>query len=357
MEALVLDTNFQAVGIMDVFESFIWTDRFFSYGDFEIYTPMITDALQIMKYDYYLWFKESQHVMIVEGLEIDTDVEDGAHLTITGRSLESILDRRIIWKQTNVNDTLQNGIKKLLDENAISPSDENRKIPNLIFKESTDEYILGLTLEGQYSVGDNLYETISKICELNQIGFRVTLNDDNQFIFELYTGIDRSYNQTANPYVVFSQNFNNIINSNYLGSKAGMKNITLVAGEGEGSNRKTVSVGEGVGLDRREMFTDASCISTTTESGTLSATEYTKQLTETGQEDLAIYGMRETFDGELDSNQMYVYGEDFFIGDIVQMRNEFNMEARTRVTEMIWSQDGSGFSNYPAFSVIEEKEG
>ena len=53
--------------------------------------------LDYIKQDYYLQSKESEHVMIVEKIQITSDTEDGNHVTVTGRSLESILDRRIVW--------------------------------------------------------------------------------------------------------------------------------------------------------------------------------------------------------------------------------------------------------------------
>ena len=198
--------------------------------------------------------------MIVEKIQITSDTEDGNHVTVTGRSLESILDRRIVWGQKLLSGNLQNGIKTLLNENVISPSDSNRKISNFIFKESTDSAITKLKLEAQYT-GDNLYDVIQKICEEQGIGFKITLNDKKQFVFELYAGFDRSYDQTENPYVIFSPKFENIINSNYIESKASLKTVTLVGGEGEGAGRRYTTVGGGSGLNRRELFTDARDIS------------------------------------------------------------------------------------------------
>lgn len=206
------------------------------------YEAMREGLLDYIKQDYYLQSKESEHVMIVEKIQITSDTEDGNHVTVTGRSLESILDRRIVWGQKLLSGNLQNGIKTLLNENVISPSDSNRKIPNFIFKESTDPAITKLKLEAQYT-GDNLYDVIQKICEEQGIGFKITLNDEKQFVFELYAGSDRSYDQTENPYVIFSPKFENIINSNYIESKASLKTVTLVGGEGEGADRRyTISM-------------------------------------------------------------------------------------------------------------------
>lgn len=154
----------------------------------------------------------------------------------------------------------------MLNENIISPSIADRKISNFTFKPSTDNKVTGLTIDNQYT-GDDLYTVIKGLCEENNIGFKIILTDDNKFEFSLYAGADRSYDQTENPYVVFSPNFENIINSNYYSSNANLKNVTLVAGEGEGASRKTTVVGSGSGLDRRELFTDARDISSDTEDG------------------------------------------------------------------------------------------
>ena len=278
MDVMILNTDLDAVSIVDTYESFIWTDRYYAYGDFELYEAMRDGLLDYIKQDYYLQSKESEHVMIVEKIQITSDTEDGNHVTVTGRSLESILDRRIVWGQKLLSGNLQNGIKTLLNENVISPSDSNRKIPNFIFKESIDPAITKLKLEAQYT-GDNLYDVIQKICEEQGIGFKITLNDEKQFVFELYAGSDRSYDQTENPYVIFSPKFENIINSNYIESKASLKTVTLVGGEGEGAGRRYTTVGGGSGLNRRELFTDARDISSNVGSDdALTDAEYMAQL-------------------------------------------------------------------------------
>lgn len=356
MNLFILNTDLDAIRVMDTYESFIWTDRYYTYGDFEIYTPMMDDILTYIKQDYYLQNPNSEHVMIIEKLQISSDVEEGNHLQVTGRSLESILDRRVVWKQKTISGNLQNAIKTLLNENVISPSDSNRQISNFIFEASTDTAITSLTIEAQYT-GDNLYDVISGICSERGIGFKVTLNSDKQFVFKLYAGSDRSYAQTENPYVIFSPNFENIINSNYIESKSALKTITLVGGEGEGSSRRYTTVGSGSGLDRREMFTDARDISSEVDGETISDSKYISQLQQRGKEDLAENIEVVSFEGEVESSQMFVYGEDFFIGDIVQVANEYGHETKARVLEFVTSEDEEGTSTYPTFSTISDEEG
>lgn len=356
MELLVLDTNFDSVAVLDIFKSLIWTDRYNAYGDFEIYTSMSQELLEILKEDYYLWLKESDHSMIIESLTIDSDAENGDHLTVKGRSLESILLRRIVYGQKNLVGNFQDAIEELLNENFISPTDENRKIDNFVFERSNDPKITSLTIDNQYT-GDNVYDIINKQCETNNIGFKIVLNDSNQFVFSLYAGKDRSYDQLENPYVVFSPKYENIISSNYFRSKESLKTVTLVAGEGEGVSRKTIETGSGSGLDRYELFTDARDISSEVydEEGNetiLSNEEYNKLLVARGTEDLSKYIVKEAFEGKVETKNLFKYGEDFFIGDIVQNEDDYGHTSRTCISELIFSQSNNDVSVYPTFKTV-----
>lgn len=114
----VLDKNFNLVTTMTNYSSFIWTDRFFGAGDFELVVPAGPEIYNDIRVGYYiscdyfnnLELKRSENgdvindeslgeipLMIVETIEMKSNGENGAEFHITGRSLESILDRRIIW--------------------------------------------------------------------------------------------------------------------------------------------------------------------------------------------------------------------------------------------------------------------
>lgn len=374
MEPTILDTNLQAIGVLDKYISFIWTDRYDSYGDFQIYTHATQENLDLLKENYYLYIPDSDHIMIIEDIQIDTDVEEGNHLTVTGRSLESILDRRIIWNRTTLSGSLQDAIKKLLNENIINPSITNRKISNFIFSESTDTVITSLTTEGEY-LGETLYEVIEALCYLNDIGFKITLNDSNQFVFSLYAGVDRSYHQLEKDYVVFAPNLDNLINTNYIQSNKTMKTVTLIGGQQdyektttddeEGTTTttietkevfttKAISSGEGSGLNRREIYTDASFVSSQKEDETyMSDDQFKLVLQEEGTLILSENTYTKAFDGEIDNSSMFTYGKDFFMGDMVQIESEFGDQGRSRVIEIVRSQDENGYSIYPTFSAID----
>lgn len=354
MEILVLNTNYESVDIVDNFKSMIWTDRYNSNGDFEMCLTIIPKIFDRLKEDYYLWMKESEHCMIIENLSIDSDAEDGNHLIVTGRSLESILERRIVWGQRVLTGNLQLAIQTLLNESIISPTITDRKIDNFIFEPSTDPKVTELTIDTQFT-GDDLYSVVESLCKANDLGFKIVLNGNNQFVFSLYAGIDRSYDQNINPYVVFSPGFENIINSNYFTSKSNFKNVTLVAGEGEGSYQKTIIVGSGSGINRREIFTDAKDVDADFDGGYLTEAEYISHLEARGIQNLSEHSIKTAFEGEVEATHLFKYGEDFFIGDIVQVANEYGHEGRAYISELIISQSEDGVSMYPTFQTIQEE--
>jgi len=355
MDFRILDTDYRDVDVLEVFKSIIWTDRYWAHGDFELVLYPTIENLSYLMEDYYLWSKDSTHLMIIEDIQIKTDVEAGNELIVTGRSLESLLDRRIVWQQTILSGNFQEGIKKLIDDSIITPSDSSRIIPNFIFEYSTDPAITELTIEHQIT-GRGLYEVISTLCSERNIGFKVVLSSDNKFVFSMYAGEDRSYNQFKNPYVIFSPDFDNLINSNYFSSKRGLKTIALVAGEGEGLARTTIEVlkenGGGIGLNRRELYVDARDISSN--NGQVSQNDYLELLRQRGINYLAENITIKAFEGNAANFHMYVFNKDFYMGDVVQIANEYNIESTSRVVEIVRSQNEEGVNFYPTFLTIPE---
>lgn len=363
MYAYVLDKKFVTLDIIDQYKSFIWTDRYNEYGDFEIYTPVKPQALEFLKTGNYLWREDSEYLMIIEDVKISTDVDVGNFLIVTGRSAESLLDRRVIWNHTVFEDTdIQTVIQTLLNDNVISPSVEDRKIPNFTFSSTSDSRITSIRVDRQY-LGENLYDAISSLCKEHDIGWKVQLSREN-LVFKLYAGVDRSFNQNEIPYVVFSPTYENLISSNYLKSDRNVKNVARVSGEGSKESTITflTETGSGVGLDRKEIFVDATGESRTVQpegvdeegnplpSYELDDAAYGAQIRQKGNEEIAKTKISVSFEGDVDTSRQFVYGRDFFIGDLVQVINEYNIEDVCRITEVVRTHDDNGEMLTPTFT-------
>lgn len=359
MGHLLLNTQFETVDFVESYDSLIWTDRYDKAGDFEIFTGLSPQAIAFYQKDFYIWSDESEHQMIIEDVEIEKNEEDAITLAVTGRSLESILDRRIIWNLTVLKGNLQTGIKKLLDENAIVPAISSRELTGLVFEASTDPAITGLTVDIQL-LGENLYDVIQALCEVNEIGFKITMNDTNQLVFKLYSGVDRSYDQVVNPQAVFSPNFDNIGTSKYFTSRRTRKTTARVAGEVPDTGSQvfaqvSANGGAGFGLERREIFIESS--STTRGEGgtTISPSDYLAILQLEGFQELAENVETSIFDGEVITTDSFNYNEDFGMGDIVQLEDIYVSEAlaKSRVVEFIRSRSPQGNKSYPTLRSVK----
>lgn len=428
----VLNKDFETVGVIDTYESFIWTDRFRDYGDFELYSVVDSNILNWCQQDYYLQISASQHLMIIEGIEITTDVETGNHIKITGRSLESILDRRIIWDQTTVSGgkdhTLKTAVEvlfklcfgvngaatgevplevwtkkkgKTIQQTQKITVRTDRVLPSIIYLRPADEVMsyydedeedtVNLTIDKTQYTGDNLYDIFQDIFDgyANYgIGYRIlplfqmqriytneylvdrtgltaeqlAALDPYTFVFELYSGVDRSYSQSDYVYVTFSTDFDNIINTDYLDSLESYKNVTLVLGEGTGTKRTRIIVGgketdestgkevDIPGLYRRELYTDARDLQ---RSDYASKKKYQNALKQRGLEKLYEQTRIVSYDGEVEARRQYEFGVDFAMGDVIQIKNEYGIGGTARVIEWIRSESTSGIEMYPTFDAVK----
>ena len=113
---------YQKTALIDYASSAIWVQRFVDAGEFELYVPASRKLLELFTDQTILTRAgDDENAMIFEKISLTTDDENGDYLTITGRSLDSIIERRIVPKQTSFTGTAENCIRKLLTENIISP--------------------------------------------------------------------------------------------------------------------------------------------------------------------------------------------------------------------------------------------
>lgn len=346
MVPVIADTSFNRLCVVDDYISFIWSRRYYDVGDFEMVVSMYSPIMRYVVRGFYVMRDGFDEVGIIERVAITQDVSNQEVAVISGRFLSSILARRIIALQTQVSGTIEACIKKLVNENAISPTDSNRAIPGLQYGTWS---IPATTMQQQFT-GKNLLEAMQDICKQSKLGFKIALTENNAFSLILYAGIDRSYNQTANPYVIFSNEYDNLASSDYSEDYESVVTDVLVAGEGEGLDRKTVwaSNGTNAGLSRYEIYVDARNASTN--NGAISDTVYYAQLREEGLEQ--ITDVLQAFAGEVYLTN-YVLGQDFDVGDVVVVENtRWGVSANARLVEVIESVSEAGvYTVTPTFDI------
>lgn len=354
----VLDQDFQLQGIIDQYVSAIWRPCYNEIGDFELYLSASDKAIDLLRENRYLVRRGDitvengvttyKKVMIIKNLSLNTDVENGDFLTVTGRELKYILHQRIVWGQSRISDTVEYVLRRLIGFNAINPVEPTRTIPNMQFAEAK-----GYSDQIEIQISNRqLDEAVIELCKTYNYGWDIYITD-NKMTVEIYKGVDRSYNQSERPYVVFSDNFENLHNTTYELATESYANMTLIGGEGEGLDRIYTYVNNDVsGLERYEVFTDARDISQNLEDETeaISYEDYVKLLEERGRENLSSMLTTEGFSGEILSNVTFMYGEDFGLGDTVTVINRYGIGKNVKVISCIESEDENGTKLVPQFN-------
>lgn len=347
MEFYIFNASLELVGIVDSYKSAIWTTRYNQPGDFELYLPALVKNITLLQKGYIvIRLDDTTKGGIIDSIKISTDEEIGDYLTITGKSLSGLLSRRIMWYQTTYSGNAEKLLRVMITEHCIDPYESNRQLPNVLLGEE-----VGLTetinLQAQ---GESIEDLVVNVCKSLNLGYKVDFDMENRkFVFNVYKGVDRSFNQNVNSFVVFSPDFDNLLTSEYSNSVSTFKNVALVGGEGEGAERTMTTVNNSIiGMERFETFVDAK--SQSSNGGELSDSAYLSLLYQQGMNKLSELNITKAVSSQIASDVTFKLNQDYFLGDIVQVKNEYGMSMTPRVTEIIECQDENGYSCIPTFT-------
>jgi hypothetical protein len=352
MDIYVLDGLNGVKDILENFKSSIWDVQYSGTNEFQLICPATEKNLSLLTYGAYLVRSQDatangfQNVMVCENIKIDISFEEGWLLTVTGRGLKSILERRIVWGQKNISGRAESSIRSLITSEVISPSIAARAIPNFILGADKS---LQKTLETQL-FGENLGSWIQETCSMLGYGWDVSIESGN-YVFQIYEGTNRTNGASR---VVFSPTFDNLLSSSYQNNREAFQNAALIGGEGEGTAKRTADIGTASGLDRFEAYIDGSSVSSNGEIITLET--YINMLKGYGKTQLSQKQFSEKFEGEVEPSGIFKLNEDYFLGDLVLVENELGITAISRINEIIYAEDENGSSVVPTFSEWEVEE-
>lgn len=346
----VCDINNNALRTIEMIDSaisVIWIERKNDAGEFELYLRATPALLSLFSVERYITRPDTDYVMISENVELTTDTENGDFLTVTGRSAESLLGRRVANRIYNYSSTTaESVIRQLFISNLGTQAGSGRTIA-LTTIGTSHGYTEPI---GRVQLfGENILDVVSQIAKSANLGYRMTLDRSaKNLVFDVYKGTDRTVPQMSSPAVIFSPEYDNLGSTTYNNKRENTYNVAYVAGEGQGGTRTVVIVPSTTasGILRRESFVDASGVT----KGSLSDEEYRKALTENGNRSLAEHRDITEFSGEILQHSQYKLGVDYFLGDKVLVQNAFGISATAYVTEITEVEDESGYQIRPTLS-------
>lgn len=362
----IRDENTVLVGIVDTAKSVIWHSVYFGVGDFEIYVKASPEVVDLLQAGRLVTRPDDVEVGIIEGVHIANDPQDGKMVTATGRFAKSILERRLIYnlsgtvnKATILRGKVETEVRRVISENAISCAfDSRRNIPLLALGDVAGlQHIIvdenGAAAQKQVSY-ENLLTYTDTLLQEYGLGATVILDEDaGKLRYVIYEGADRSWDNAAgNDTIIFGKDFDNLSSSSYEFNAATEKNVALIGGAGEGVERfYSLVAGAQTGLQRREMWVDASSLSRTykddsDEEQTYPDGEYRAMLNAAGMQQLNANRATESFDGAIDlQNSLWKYNRDFALGDLVTTQDEdIGKYVVVRLREVLEVQDENGYS-------------
>ncbi|MBY6797071.1 siphovirus ReqiPepy6 Gp37-like family protein [Clostridium botulinum] len=354
MELYIFNRDLELKGILDTFTSLRWIRRYSKTGEFELHCALDSNTLGLLKRDNVVYKKDDVEAGYIETRQLKIGEDGQEYLEVKGKFLTNYLDRRISWDRVNFSGKTEELMRKLVNDNAINPVNINRKIPNLILGN-----LKGFTEDIKYpnSFG-NILEQLENISNTNNLGYRNILDMKNRLIkFDVYKGVDRTLNNGTIAPCIFSRDFENILEQEYTDSLNNYRNTTLIAGAGEGKDRKITSIENGKGLDRYELYVDARDIQDT-ETVTVTVTDYDEEgnvtgsheedqeveipweryrplLIQRGKEKLEECQEVQTFDSKINILGNNKYKKDYDLGDIVTVVDKnWGIRIDTRITEI-----------------------
>lgn len=323
MELYIYSPDIELQGVIDGYSSLRWRRRFFEPGEFELHCPASDGNIALLQEGNIIHRLDRQEAGIIEGISITTTDTGGDEIMVTGRMGSSMLSQRIIKPTINFSGTVEDAMRKVVSDNAITA----RPIPHLVLGDT-----IGLATTCAFQA---TYKTVLTVCEklakAALLGFKMRLDVPNkQWVFEVYNGVDRSVTQTERPFVLFSKEYGNINGSTYTRDCTGYANYAYVAGQGEGDGRVIVEIDRTNGEPLRELWVDARDLQQA--EGQTDA-DYQAQLRQRGLEKLAEVNRSESFSAAAVDTGNFAYLTDWDLGDIVSFEC-WGIRLDQRITEV-----------------------
>lgn len=341
-------------GVCELFHSFLWDIEYYMPGQFEIHVPASHEMVRIMKVGNIVRKNDdTKNAGIIERVRLECDVENGDFLTVSGRFLISLFDRRIVHPLVWVNQTYCQLVQYVSYYTCMNGAeDKDRIFPNLSRGDMRNYGAWGerITTTTEYQ---NLMEFVFNICKVVRgtayIAMNLIDNTGYTMRLEVDEGVDRSTGQTERPPVIFSDQYNNLLKFEVNHSEENIKNFGYVEDPTLHRNDYNLVWYYNRFFGRREFYIDAKNIDLS------KLDDKQAKLREMAIEEGDIYPTR-LYEFTISANDLqFAYRRDYNVGDYVTAEYaKYGISGmKAQVIGMIESYDQNGYNLTPTLQIIE----
>ena len=332
----VMNSNLEIIDKIREYTFSQYTIKYNDFGSFEVLAKLVEENMFLFKEQQYYIVFEKYVFGKVEKISKDSDSEYEKTISITGRLAPIILSQRVIDKTISFSGKPNQYIKELVKHCFSLDKKESKRYLNINIIDNVQTELEDI--EKQIT-GGQLSDEVFDILKQNKLGLFVFPNITKTFEnengktnvdfwnFVLTSGNDRRIkNESGNTPIVFSQSYSNIKRTSYEKNIENYKNVAIVAGEGESSNRKWYVVeinseSEESGLNRDELWIDARDIQSNQNGTKISDIEYEKLIIKRANEKAEENNISKSYQSTVNEKK-YKFGEDYTIGDFVTVKDD-----------------------------------
>lgn len=357
----------QAVSVAK-YDSLMWVERYRKAGEFEIKAKVSSGLKDSLPIGSFISHVDTMEVMVVENHEIEESNDSEPELIITGRSMETILENRVVgsnqafgtsyleYNPVELTSAYPNTHAKTLINDHITTSSVYSKDEFLAILADTPTINAGVQEIRVINRG-NLYEAVLELLGLADLGIRVirkhgslkaAWTNVNETLFYIHKGTDQSSK------VRFSSDSGDFKNAKYFWSNRRLYNAALVSGQYIETMVEQDSP-DAANYARRVLLVDGSDIDRDYDPG-LTAGEKTAimdRMKARGRQ--ALYGKNDValVSVNISASNQYKYRRDYDIGDLVGVYGSYGAAEKMRIVEHVEVEDERGQISYPTLGAIE----
>ncbi|MDY3109095.1 MAG: hypothetical protein SOW50_03140, partial [Lachnospiraceae bacterium] len=174
------------IGKISNFTEFEWNKKAASQADVELWCPLIEQNTALLKKENLIYL-DDDHIAVIISIDEELNDEGEKILDVKALTLEKYLNYRMITgTYYATNSYVSNIMKDVVNNNAINPVDEKRKIPFLEF--GICEENKGGPIEHQ-KTGGQLNEELEELASTYSLCFNVTAKlKQKKLLVNIYAG-------------------------------------------------------------------------------------------------------------------------------------------------------------------------
>lgn len=238
----LLDRTFAELGRRQHLISLEWTTEFAGPGEFRAVLPL--DEWPGLEGAHFVVNELTGQTGAIDRVRRRFDRQLGGLAEISGRMLESLLDRRVIERRKRLTGTAEEVARQLVEEFAI---DYPRTIRGLSLGSQANDYH---DIDVDVERGQTLMEAVYPILGSRGRTFRIRREGTNLW-FDIWRGKDRTAAQSTNSPIRIAQDAQNGLAAEYVDDYDKRYTVILVVKDQVVELTRTIP-----GEDRRELYID-----------------------------------------------------------------------------------------------------